>query len=176
MVPLHGRGQDFEIFIDVSGTTQYYMEYEMSAQNATYDIKWGKPDGTPLKCDNTGASWPALPTCVNTSFPGYNGNWTMVTKLHPGPMKERLGTRNTMPALMNSSLTPGTRGTTAWPVPAEDTGMVTATSWETYEHYSFPYSQWSAEIRFPIRQTPNYWTEAGGYPVSHGGLTDSGEQ
>jgi hypothetical protein len=30
---------DFEIFIDVSGTTQYYMEYEMSAQNATYDIK-----------------------------------------------------------------------------------------------------------------------------------------
>ena len=36
---------DFEIFIDVSGTTQYYMEYEMSAQNATYDIKWGKPDG-----------------------------------------------------------------------------------------------------------------------------------
>ena len=76
---------DFEIFIDVSGTTQYYMEFEMSVQNSTYDIKWGKPDGTSLACDNSGASWPALPTCVNTSFRGYAGNWTMATKLHPGP-------------------------------------------------------------------------------------------
>ena len=30
---------DFEIFIDVSGTTQYYLEFEMSMQNSTYDIK-----------------------------------------------------------------------------------------------------------------------------------------
>ena len=79
------------------------------------------------------------------------------------------------PDTIEVSQTLAARGNTAWPVPAEDTGMVTATSWETYEHYTFPYSQWSAEIRFPIRQTPNYWTEAGGYPVSHGGLTDSGE-
>ena len=44
----------------------------MSAQNATYDIKWGKPDGTQgLACDEQGGSWPALPTCVNTSFTGY---------------------------------------------------------------------------------------------------------
>jgi len=28
-------------------------------------------------------------------------------------------------------------------------------------------------VRFPIRQTPNYWTEGGGYPTSHGGLIDS---
>lgn len=35
---------DLEVFIDVSGTTQYYVEFEMSLQNATYDIKWGKPD------------------------------------------------------------------------------------------------------------------------------------
>ena len=35
------------------------------------------------------------------------------------------------------------------------------------------YSQWTAEIRFPIRQTPNYWTQGGGYPTSHGGLIDS---
>ena len=59
---------------------------------------------------------------------------------------------------MNASLTNGSRGTTAWPVTAEDTGMVTATSWvpESYEHYTFPYTQWVAEIRFPIRQTPGY--------------------
>jgi hypothetical protein len=165
---------DFEIFIDVSGTSQYYVEYEMSAQNATYDIKWGKPDGTPLACDNTGASWPALPTCVNTSFRGYAGNWTMATKLHPGPMADRLN-NFTKPALMNGSLTAGTRGSTAWPIAAEDTGMISATAWvgEDYERYTFPYSHWSAEIRFPIRQTPNYWTEGGGYPVSHGGLIDS---
>ena len=58
-------------------------------------------------------------------------------------------------------------------MPAEDTGMVVATSWEpsAYEHYTFPFTQWSAEIRFPIRQTPGYWTKAGGYPTSHGGQT-----
>ena len=163
---------DFEIFIDVSGTTQYYMEYEMSAQNATYDIKWGKPDGTSLACDNSGESWPALPTCVNTSFRGYAGNWTMATKLHPGPMAGQLS-NTTKGALMNATLTPGARGTTAWEIAAEDTGMISATAWESYEHYTFPYSQWSAEIRFPIRQTPGYWTQGGGYPISHGGLTDS---
>ena len=42
----------------------------MSVMNSTYDIKWGKPDGTSLAC---GLEWPALPTCVNTSFPGYAG-------------------------------------------------------------------------------------------------------
>jgi hypothetical protein len=35
----HSPDNDFEILIDVSGTTQYYMEYEMSAQNATYDLR-----------------------------------------------------------------------------------------------------------------------------------------
>ena len=165
---------DFEIFIDVSGTTQYYMEYEMSMQNATYDIKWGKPDGTKLACDESGSSWPALPTCVNTSFGGYPGNWTMVQKTHPGACKGG-DCAHTKPALMNGSLTDGSRGTTAWPVSAEDTGMVSATSWvpASYEQYTFPYTQWSAEIRFPIRQTPGYSTQGGGYPTSHGGLTDA---
>ena len=74
---------------------------------------------------------------------------------------------------MNGSLTDGRRGTTDWSISAADTGMVSATTWETYEQYTFPYSQWTAEIRFPIRQTPGYWTKGGGYPVSHGGLTDS---
>jgi|EP01046_Picozoa_sp_COSAG06_P059362 hypothetical protein len=31
---------DFEVFLDPSGSTQYYLEYEMNALNATYDIKW----------------------------------------------------------------------------------------------------------------------------------------
>ena len=109
---------DFEVFIDVSGTTQYYVEFEMSLQNATYDIKWGKPDQTSLLCDasGTGAGWPALPTCVNTSFGGYAGNWTMATKLHPGPT---VGLSHTTPALMNATLTPASRGTTAWRAAAE---------------------------------------------------------
>ena len=168
--PPYSPDNDFEIFIDVSGTTQYYMEFEMSAQNATYDIKWGKPDGSSVvACAKNGSSWPALPTCYNSSFA--SGGWTMATKLHPGDTNKD----KSAPALMNASLTPGGRGTTAWPVAAHDTGMVAATTWvpQDYEKYTFPSSQWTAEIRFPIRQTPTYSTEAGGYPLSHGGLIDA---
>lgn len=101
-----------------------YMEFEMSMQNATYDIKWGTPDGTAgLVCTRNGSAWPALPTCMNTSFA--SGGWTMVQKTHPGRMAGGSGP----PALLNGSLTNGSRGTTAWPVAAQDTGMVAATSW-----------------------------------------------
>jgi hypothetical protein len=62
--------------------------------------------------------------------------------------------------------------------------MVTATAWtpSEYESYTFPHTTWTAEIRFPIRQTPGYGTEGaegaegaegGGYPTSHGGLLDA---
>ena len=88
----------------------------------------------------------------------------MATKLHP----------------MNGSLTPASKGTTATGggvggVAAEDTGMVTATAWtpSEYETYTFPHTTWTAEIRMPIRQTPGYGTEGGGYPTSHGGLLDA---
>lgn len=56
---------DFEVFIDVSGTTEYYkvlfqtiidlntlnitQEFEMNAINATYDVLWGVPDGAGLR-------------------------------------------------------------------------------------------------------------------------------
>ena len=36
---LYSPDNDFEVFIDVSGTTQYYVEVEISLQNATYDIR-----------------------------------------------------------------------------------------------------------------------------------------
>ena len=39
VAPYHDN--DFEVFIDVSGTGEYYKEYEMNALNATYDINWG---------------------------------------------------------------------------------------------------------------------------------------
>lgn len=156
---------DFEVFIDVSGTTQYYVEFEVSLQNATYDIKWGKPDQTSLLCDasGTGAGWPALPTCVNTSFGGYAGNWSMATKLHPGPT---VGLRHTTPALMNATLTPPSQGSTAWRAAAEDTGLLSATAWEplSYARYRYPHAIWTAEIRFPIRSTPGYATSGGGTP------------
>ena len=53
--------------------------------------------------------------------------------------------------------------------------MVSATAWvpHDYEKFTFPSSEWTAEIRFPIRQTANYSTRAGGYPTAHGGLTDA---
>ena len=176
---------DFEVFIDVSGTTQYYVEFEMSLQNATYDIKWGKPDQacdcehrlepassshriltqpdssitfvTRRRCCATPrAPAPDGPRCRHASTPPlagtpavalednvtyslthalihscthafthsrthslthtlsltrYAGNWTMASKLHPGPT---VGLRETTPALRKATLTPPSRGTTAW--------------------------------------------------------------
>ena len=34
---------DFEVFVDVSGTSHFYKEYEMNARNATYDVLWCVP-------------------------------------------------------------------------------------------------------------------------------------
>ena len=48
----------------------------MNANNATYDVMWGVPDGAGLSCSASGHH-PYLPTCVNTSFPGYAGTWSM---------------------------------------------------------------------------------------------------
>ena len=73
VAPYHDN--DFEFFVDPAGSTEYYKEYEMSAANATYDVLWGVPDGWGLHCDDGGGG--VLPTCVNTSFPGYAGSWTM---------------------------------------------------------------------------------------------------
>lgn len=53
------------------------------------------------------------PTCVNTSFKGYSGNWSMASSKVP----------------RNQSVTRGARGTTAADH-AGDTGMITATSWD----------------------------------------------
>ena len=61
-----------------------------------------------------------LPTCVNTSFGFYAGNWTMATMFHPQPNG----------GLTNGSATPGSRGTTAAPPPPGDTGLLTATAWD----------------------------------------------
>ena len=74
--PYHDN--DFEVFVDVSGTTEYYKEFEMNVLNATYDVNWGVPDNAGLSCDDTmDREKPYLPVCVNTTFSGYSGNWTM---------------------------------------------------------------------------------------------------
>lgn len=74
---------DFEVFIGPSGSTQHYKEFEVSIRNATYDVLWGVPDGEGLACDSgSGPSY--LPSCVNTSFHGYRGNWTMLNPSEPG--------------------------------------------------------------------------------------------
>lgn len=125
--------------------------------NSTYDIKWGKPDMTALACSTNGTDWPALPTCVNTSFPGYAGSWTMATANHPH----------------NGSATPGTQGNTSSDH-AGDAGLISGTSWEpaAWNSFVFPHSAWSLEVRFPIRQTPGYSTRSPG-PGDHGGLLDA---
>ena len=61
----------------------------MNANNATYDVLWGVPDGAGLNCSASPNHPHAyLPTCVNTSFPGYAGSWTMAG----GPGGLRTGT------------------------------------------------------------------------------------
>jgi hypothetical protein len=81
VAPYHDN--DFELFLDPSGSTQGYVEFEVSVRNATYDVLWGVPDGDSRQCD--GGRGPAyLPTCVNTSFPGYRGSWTMLNTQRAG--------------------------------------------------------------------------------------------
>lgn len=93
--PYHDN--DVELFFDPSGSTQYYKEFELSARNATYDVLWGVPDGEDLAClksapppglkSGVPPSPPPLqvPVCVNTSFPGYAGSWTMATGRRGAP-------------------------------------------------------------------------------------------
>lgn len=123
-VPYHDG--DFEVFIDVSGTTQYYKEYEMNVLNATYDVNWGVPDGAGLQCDKDGTK-PYLPVCVNTSFPGYAGNWSMISNI---------------PGLSGGGLTTAT---------AYDHD-----SFGKYIQPSASIPSWSLEIAFPIRAHANH--------------------
>ena len=128
VAPYHDN--DFECFIDPHGSGEYYVEFEMNALNATYDIKWGKPDGTPALCTGNGSEWATLPTCVNTSFSRsgvYYGNWSMI----------------------NDAAMPRVDG---GPSPAR--GMQTATAWApgTFGTPSFPFNTWTLEIAFPIRR------------------------
>ena len=69
------RDNDFEFFVDPSGSTEYYKEFEMNALNATYDVNWGVPDQAGLRCANNATTF--LPMCTNTSSPFYYGSWTM---------------------------------------------------------------------------------------------------
>lgn len=154
VAPYHDN--DFEVFIDVSGTTHYYKEYEMNMLNATYDINWGAPDGLKLDCalNDTASEVSSLPVCVNTSFPGYAGNWSMF------------------------DYSDATRRGIA-------KGLVTATSYDVNQFGKFSgtghagqanVSVWTAEMAFPIRSS---WSRrpvvgvgegGGGW---HGGLLDT---
>ena len=83
----HGKApwwnNDFEVFVDVSGTTHYYKEYEMNARNATYDVLWRVPDqgmrsvGVPCKAHD-----PTL-WCQNSTF-NAGQKWTMYPGMQTG--------------------------------------------------------------------------------------------
>ena len=48
------KDNDFEVFIDVAGTGNYYKEFEINSGNATYDVLWGVPDGDEaFRCNDT---------------------------------------------------------------------------------------------------------------------------
>jgi hypothetical protein len=120
------------VFIDPSGTTQHYKEFEMSALNATYDVLWGVPDGEGLTCTSASSTGPKIaPTCVNTSFPGYAGNWSMAARA------------------------PSARG-------LRGGGLATATAFDSAQwgRYVSPHATWSAEVAFPLRSQD--WGARGG--------------
>ena len=66
----------------------------------TLQVLWGVPDGEDLQCAHNSSS--ELPTCVNTSFPGYAGNWSMANTKTPGVRGGGLATA--------TSYTPGEYG------------------------------------------------------------------
>lgn len=102
---------DFEAFVDVLGRGEYYKEFEMNALNATYDVNWGRADCAPLACSHAGGAgaggWASLPTCVNTSFHGYAGNWSMVNANASAPLARGMRTA--------TAWTPGAFGVPTFP-------------------------------------------------------------
>ena len=78
---------DFEVFIDVAGSTHYYKEFEMNVRNATYDVMWRVPDGgmnsSGVPCNNSVATeW-----CHNSTY--HKGEaWTLAGE---GGMKTATG-------------------------------------------------------------------------------------
>eukprot|EP01051_Picozoa_sp_SAG22_P007863 SAG22_NODE_570_length_9013_cov_4.251739_8_plen_517_part_00 len=78
---------DFEVFLDPSGTTHGYVEYEMTARNATYDILWREPFG-PAGPERGNSSWYSrfgvsdMRTAPGGGKPGWASRemtWTMKT-------------------------------------------------------------------------------------------------
>jgi len=137
-VPYHNN--DFEVFIDPSGTTEFYKEFEMNVLNATYDVNWGVPDNSGAACnsinpdseDYHGHAW--LPPCTNTTDPSYpGGSWTM------------------------------------WSGAPQLSGLRTATSYEAedFGQYKHPHAEWSLEIAMPIRSGPG---TPDGASQAHGGI------
>jgi hypothetical protein len=145
--PVPYKDNDFEAFFDVSGTTHYYKEYEMSATNGTYDVLWRATDpSTPgeggVPCN---ASVPWRPEggvwCSNSSDhdAGFSGDWTMAPALRSA-------------ARLNVS------GAASDPV-VDDRGDFPFTP------RSVPAPRWTAEVAFPI--------SAAASGPAHGGLTDT---
>ncbi|KAL1524681.1 hypothetical protein AB1Y20_019567 [Prymnesium parvum] len=120
---------DFEVFIDVSGTTHFYKEFEMDLLNGTYDVLWRATDpqspglgGVPCdpKLHLPGGSW-----CCNSTdrSVGFTGNWTMAPALAAAAHVDTSGGESFGP---DFPFTP-------WTVPAP---------------------RWTAEVRFPISGVP----------------------
>lgn len=148
---------DFEVFLDPSGSTQFYKEFEMNVNNATYDVNWGVPDDFSLSCDGSGNhSAPYLPTCVNTSSHFYAGNWTMFsdnTSAASGGLKTATHTYSTF-----GSDQPNATGTwtveAAFPIRAGAThgGLL-----DTDGSGVFDFSEYDPVKGAPLPGLPRYW-------------------
>lgn len=83
---------DFEFFVDVTGSNYFYKEFEINFLNATYDVLWRSADeglgsvGVPCCSDNTCARW-----CQNSSFPWYGGTWSMFPRMTTATAKTSHG-------------------------------------------------------------------------------------
>lgn len=60
---------DFEVFIDASQDNYFYVEYEMNARNATYNVLWSLPQaGLGSVAPECGGGGSALRVCCNTTW------------------------------------------------------------------------------------------------------------
>jgi hypothetical protein len=149
---------DFEVFLDPTGTAHWYVEYEMNARNATYDILWREtfgPDGPNRGNSTFYSGWTVHDASaeVVTPKPGWAAReqtWTMGPPGRPGGLRTATDLSHALGGMADGNVT------------ADGGGYIDPMS----PPPELPF--WTLELAFPLHRSA-----AGTRPeLSHGGLLD----
>ena len=142
---------DFEMFLDPSGTAHGYVEYEMNARNATYDIRWRETFG------------PDGPERGNSTF--YSG-WTVADVKRTTVPKKGWATREQTWTMGPPGVPGGLR--TATDLSHALGGMNDGSGGGYIDPLSpaLELPHWTLELAFPLHASPP------GAAQPHGGLLD----